>query len=123
MNIQRAQIVKKYHDIILEHSLDAIIMPGYQAVAPKHDKYGVPIYTVLQNLLNYPAGILPFGKAEREKDEAFVKEGVRYEPAYDTEASEGMLAHVQVVGKPMMDEELLGIMGIVENVLNAAEEP
>jgi amidase len=123
MNIQRAQIVKAYHDIILEHNLDAIIMPGYQAVAPKHDQYGVPVYTVLQNLLNYPAGILPFGKAEREKDEAFVEVGVRYEPEYDAEACEGMPAHVQVVGKPMMDEELLGIMGIVEEILNAAEEP
>jgi len=28
-----------------------------------------------------------------------------------------MPCHVQIVGKPMMDEELLGIMGVVKGVL------
>ena len=32
-----------------------------------------------------------------------------------------MPAHVQVVGKPMMDEELLEIMGVVEGVLKQGE--
>jgi Asp-tRNA(Asn)/Glu-tRNA(Gln) amidotransferase A subunit family amidase len=52
MNVERAKILKVYHDLFVQEKLDAVIMPGYQAVAPKHDTFGVPIYTILQNLLN-----------------------------------------------------------------------
>lgn len=34
--------------------------------------------------------------------------------------TEGAPAHVQVVGKPMMDEELIEIMKVVEEVLKAS---
>jgi amidase len=80
MNLQRANIVKKWHDIVVNEDLDAILMPGYQAVAPRHDTYGIAVYTVLANMLNWPAGILTVGTAEREKDGEFI-EDVRYEPA------------------------------------------
>lgn len=52
MNVERAKILKTYHDIIVEEKLDAVLMPGYQATAVPHDTYGLPIYTSLQNLLN-----------------------------------------------------------------------
>ncbi|KAH7412131.1 amidase signature domain-containing protein [Phaeosphaeria sp. MPI-PUGE-AT-0046c] len=120
MNVERAGIVKKWHDVLIKEKLDAVLMCGYQAVAPKHDTYGLPIYTVVPNLLNYPAGILTVGKAEKEKDREFVKEGVSYEPPYDPEVSEGMPTHVQIVGKPMMDEELLEVMKVVESIVKNA---
>jgi amidase len=81
MNLARAKIVKVWHDVVVKENIDAILMPGYQGVAPAHDKYGVPIYTVLVNLLNWPAGILTAGKAEKGRDGEFGKEGVAYEPA------------------------------------------
>ncbi|OAL01996.1 acetamidase [Phaeosphaeriaceae sp. SRC1lsM3a] len=120
MNVERAVILKKWHDVLVNEKLDAVLMCGYQAVAPRHDTYKLPIYTVVPNLLNYPAGILTVGKAAKEADAEFVKEGVKYEPAYDPELSEGMPTHVQVVGKPMMDEELLEIMKVVESVAKKA---
>jgi amidase len=91
MNVEKAKIVKKFHQLVVgdvsveeggggEKGLDAILMPGYQGVAPKHDTYGLPIYTVVVNLLNWPSGILRVGKAEREKDAEFMKEGVKFEP-------------------------------------------
>jgi hypothetical protein len=55
MNVQRARIVKKYHDLVVENQLDAILMAGYQSTAVPHDTYGVPVYTVLANLLNVSA--------------------------------------------------------------------
>ncbi|KAF1363823.1 amidase [Lizonia empirigonia] len=117
MNVQRAVVLKNYHDLMVGEDLDAILMPGYQAVAPRHDTYGLPIYTALVNLLDYPAGILAHGKADKEADKGFWKEGVEYEPAYNPEEVEGMPAHLQIVGKPFMDEELLEIMKVVETVL------
>ncbi|KAJ4983362.1 amidase [Stagonosporopsis vannaccii] len=120
MNVQRAGVLKKYQILFVDEDLDAILMPGYQAVAPKHDSYGLPIYTALINLLDYPAGILPHGHADKDADASFVKDDVAYEPAYDPEAVQGMPAHIQIVGKPLMDEELLEIMETVEGVLKIA---
>ncbi|KAF1844642.1 amidase signature enzyme [Cucurbitaria berberidis CBS 394.84] len=52
MNIERMSICRKWHDILVGEKLDAVISCGYQATAVPHDTYGLPIYTVLQNLLN-----------------------------------------------------------------------
>lgn len=80
MNVQRAGVLKKYQSLFVEEDLDAILMPGYQAVAPKHDTFGLPIYTALVNLLDYPAGILPHGKADKDADATFVRNNVAYDP-------------------------------------------
>lgn len=61
MNVERAKIVKAYHDLMVGEGLDAILMCGYQAVAPKHDLYGLPLYTALQNLMNVSASPFEFG--------------------------------------------------------------
>ena len=60
--------------------VDSILMPGYQGVAPRHYKFGIPVYTLLVNLLNWPSGILTTGKAEKDLDVGFAKEGTQYEP-------------------------------------------
>jgi amidase len=52
MNVERAKIVRRWHDLVVEHELDAVLMPGFQGTAVPHDTYGVAVYTVLQNLLN-----------------------------------------------------------------------
>ncbi|KAF2002522.1 amidase [Amniculicola lignicola CBS 123094] len=117
MNMQRAKVVNGYHNLIVGEKLDAVIMPGYQATAVPHDIYGMPLYTVLQNLLNYPAGILPFLKAEKKLDEPFFKKDVVYEPAYNAETFEGLPGTVQIMGKPMEDEELVEILMVIEAIL------
>jgi amidase len=52
MNVQRQKILKVYHDLVVKNQLDAILMPTYQATAVPHDTYGVPIYTILPNMLD-----------------------------------------------------------------------
>lgn len=37
------------------------------------------------------------------------------------QAVEGAPAHIQLLGKPLMDEELLGVMSVVEGVLKKAD--
>jgi amidase len=80
MNVARAGIREKWKDVVVNERLDAVLSAGYQGVAPKHDSYGVPVYTVLQNLLDWPSGITRVGMAEREMDRGFWKEGVGYVP-------------------------------------------
>jgi amidase len=38
----------------------------------------------------------------------------------DPEICEGMPTHVQIVGKPMMDEELVEAMKVVESVVKSS---
>lgn len=52
LNVERFKVVKKFHDIVVEHRLDAVLLPGYQATAVPHDQFGVAIYTALVNLIN-----------------------------------------------------------------------
>jgi amidase len=52
MNVERAKLLKIYHDLVVENELDAIILPTYQATAVPHDTYGLVPYTVLANLLD-----------------------------------------------------------------------
>jgi amidase len=79
LNVERAKVVKAYHDLFVDEKLDAIITPAYQATAVPHDTYGHAVYTVLWNLLNYPAAAMPFLKAEKAVDKDFVRD-VAYEP-------------------------------------------
>jgi amidase len=52
MNVQRREIMKVYHDIVVQNQLDGFIMPPYQSTAQPHDLYGVPVYTKIANLLD-----------------------------------------------------------------------
>ncbi|CAI6333642.1 unnamed protein product [Periconia digitata] len=117
LNVERFQVLKKFHDLIVEHGLDAILLPGYQATAVPHDQFGEAIYTALVNMLNYPSAIFPFLKADKAVDASFAKADVTYEPPYEPEIFEGMPTHIQVMGKPMQDEELIEILKVVEKVL------
>jgi hypothetical protein len=39
------------------------------------------VYTVVANLVNWPAGIITCGRAKSEVDKEFVKSDAEYEPA------------------------------------------
>jgi Asp-tRNA(Asn)/Glu-tRNA(Gln) amidotransferase A subunit family amidase len=52
LNVVKADFAAKMRLIFLENQLDVIIGPGYQATAVPHDTYGLPIYTVLANLVD-----------------------------------------------------------------------
>lgn len=117
MNVQRQKILKVYHDLVVKNQLDAILMPTYQATAVPHDTYGVPIYTILPNLLDFPAATIPFLKASKDLDKDFIQNDVTYVPTYDPEAVEGAPCAIQLVGKPMKDEELIRIMELVTDTL------
>jgi amidase len=52
VNVERAKALSAWHDVFVGEQLAAVICPGYQATAVPHDTYGVPAYTVLQNLID-----------------------------------------------------------------------
>ncbi|EKG17739.1 Amidase [Macrophomina phaseolina MS6] len=115
--VARKQIVKAFHDVVVREGLDAVVMAPHCATAVPHDTYGMAGHTVLANVLDWPAAVVPFGVAEESADAAFVREGVRYKPEYRAAEVEGMPCAIQVLGRPMRDEELVRDLGIIEAAL------
>ncbi|KAL4890636.1 amidase signature domain-containing protein [Aspergillus ambiguus] len=105
--------------IFLENQLDVILAPGYQSTAVPHDTYGAPMYTVLANLVDYPASILPFGQANEVSDAPYIR-NVPYIPAYKPKEIEGAPCHIQLIGRRLKDEVLIQHSQVVEAALAKA---
>ncbi|KAI9658941.1 MAG: hypothetical protein M1821_001901 [Bathelium mastoideum] len=123
MHAEREEVRKAWRRVWVEQRLDAVVMAPYVGTAQAHDKYGAPPYTVLANLIDYPAAVLPYLKASKELDAPFDRSGqpgVKYRPAYNAEESEGMPCAIQVMGRPLQDEELMRHLEVVESALKAS---
>ncbi|OJJ50111.1 hypothetical protein ASPZODRAFT_89951 [Penicilliopsis zonata CBS 506.65] len=98
----------------VEHRLDIILGPGAQNTAVPHDTYGWPPYTLAWNLLNYPACIIPFGRASKELDpEPFaVSDGVQ--PSYDPESMDKAPCAIQLIAPTLQDEKCLWAAKIID---------
>ncbi|KAJ5974609.1 Amidase [Penicillium waksmanii] len=116
LNQQRNQLKEEFREIMVKSKVDAIIMPGYQGTAQPHDVFGFVPYTVLWNVLDYPAAIVPHGKANKLDDASFARD-VEYKPRYESDAVEGAPCCIQVVGRHMHEEELIKATEIVATVL------
>ncbi|KAL5337214.1 amidase signature domain-containing protein [Aspergillus crustosus] len=119
MNIEKAQVAAKMRKVWLDSGIDVILAPAYQGCAPLHDTYGRNIYTVVWNMVDYPACVIPFGYADQVADAEFVRDVV-YSPEYKPKEVEGAPCHVQIVGRRLKDEVLLQHAKVIEKVL--AEE-
>ncbi|KAF9888309.1 hypothetical protein FE257_008741 [Aspergillus nanangensis] len=104
-NAQRAEIAARWHRVWLENDLDAIIMPGHRKTASQHDTYGHPVYTVVWNLVDWPACSVPYGKVDASVD-------------LDSDFVDGAPCSVQVVGRRFQDEELLAVAGVIASSLH-----
>ncbi|RMY43550.1 hypothetical protein D0865_11161 [Hortaea werneckii] len=113
---ERLSIQRTFRELYTSKALDAILMPTYQATAVPHDTYGLPCYTVLANLLDYPAISMPFLKADQKLDAGYIRD-VKYVPPYRPDDVEGAPCGFQLVGRPMHDETLLSNAQIVDDCL------
>ncbi|RMY46835.1 hypothetical protein D0865_09037 [Hortaea werneckii] len=112
----RLRIQRTFRELYTSKALDAILMPTYQATAVPHDTYGLPCYTILANLLDYPAISIPFLKADQKLDAEYIRD-VKYVPPYRPDDVEGAPCGFQLVGRPMHDEMLLSNAQIVDDCL------
>ncbi|KAI7499101.1 amidase family protein [Hortaea werneckii] len=113
---ERLRIQRTFRELYTSKALDAILMPTYQATAVPHDLYGLPCYTVLANLLDYPAISIPFLKVDKKLDTEYIR-NVEYVPPYRPDDVEGAPCGFQLVGRPMHDEMLLSNAQIVDDCL------
>jgi amidase len=59
LNVERRKYLAMFRELYVKNDLDVILMPTYQSTAVRHDRYGVPMYTVLANLLDVRCCTLP----------------------------------------------------------------
>ncbi|KAL3260268.1 hypothetical protein ABHI18_004711 [Aspergillus niger] len=98
----------------VENDLDVLLAPGAQNTAVPHDKFGWPPYTVVWNLLDYPACIIPYGKASKELDPEpmAITDGVQ--PSYDPDAVDGAPGAIQVIAPRFQDEMCLAAARVID---------
>uniref|UniRef100_T1J1L1 fatty acid amide hydrolase n=1 Tax=Strigamia maritima TaxID=126957 RepID=T1J1L1_STRMM len=120
---------KKYLALFIsmwkEEQLDVVLAPGFSFPAPPH-KYPEKLLpscfvTVLYNLLNFPAGVVPV-TTETEQDQAelesYRQDDLVFRLAKQaTRGAIDMPLGVQVVGLPWQEEKVLRIMNELEGLL------
>ncbi|ETI20590.1 hypothetical protein G647_08628 [Cladophialophora carrionii CBS 160.54] len=112
MNEERLKFRKDWLKIFVENKLDVIVAPGSHKTAVPHDTFRMPPYTVMWNLLAYPACIIPYLKADKNIDLPDPRI-----PDYDPEAVDGAPCHVQVIARSEQDEELMAAVELISKVL------
>ncbi|KAL2798616.1 amidase [Aspergillus keveii] len=120
-NRGREIFLQKWAKVWKENALDVLICPGSRQVAPAHNHYGVPVYTIPWNFLDFPASVIPFGKVDKSLDNAPFESGV-YPLRYDVDTVDGAPCSVQVVGWRYMDEETLSATELISEILHGREE-
>ncbi|RDW58558.1 uncharacterized protein DSM5745_11249 [Aspergillus mulundensis] len=120
LNIEKAKVAAKTRQAWLKSGVDVVLAPAYQSCAPLHDTYGKTIYTVIWNMVDYPACVIPFGNADKAADAEFVRD-VKYSPEYKPDDVEGAPCHIQLVGRRLKDEVLLQHARLIEKVLTDGE--
>ncbi|KAK7414029.1 hypothetical protein QQX98_007061 [Neonectria punicea] len=109
-----ASYVETWKNAWLDNELDVVLAPGAATTAVPHDTYGNPVYTLMWNVLNYPAGIIPYGNASKDKDPHFQKATAPFDADYDPEALHGAPCALQIVAPRYRDEECLRAMRIID---------
>ncbi|KAH7116560.1 amidase signature domain-containing protein [Dactylonectria estremocensis] len=117
LNVKKGEILDAWRMIWNDNQLDAVIGPAAQNTAVEHDLFGVPPYTTLLNLLDYPACVIPFGKSKEMAGESFDLQPHQAGPPYNPATTNGMPCSVQVFTSSMRDEECLAISKIVDTCL------
>ncbi|KAH8816719.1 amidase signature domain-containing protein [Xylogone sp. PMI_703] len=120
LNIRQKEVASEWHRIFVSNQLDAILAPGAHCTAVPHDTFGVPPYTTIWNLLDYPACIIPYSNVSKELDP--IRSDLNTLPKatkYDPELLDGVPCAVQIITPRFKDEECLIIAQIVDKNLKS----
>ncbi|CAI7663578.1 unnamed protein product [Penicillium glandicola] len=118
LHAARQRVDDAWRQIWVDQKLDVILAPGAQGTAVSHDTYGWPPYTVIWNVLDYPACIIPFGKASKELDPEPMTTGYDdSQPDYHPDEVDGAPCAIQVITPRFQDEKCLWAADIIDRVL------
>lgn len=115
-------IAEDWHNIFCDQKLDVILCPGAPTTAPPHDTYGIPPYTCMWNLVNYPALVIPYTGAQNDDDDIPPQYPAHLNgiyAKYDKASYEGGIGSIQLVAPTNSDEALLSAGELIDNALKA----
>ncbi|KAI8710850.1 Amidase [Fusarium sp. LHS14.1] len=118
LNVARIMYAEAWKQIWLDNQLDVVLAPGAVSTAVPHDTYGIPVYTVMWSVLDYPAAVIPFGKVCRNKDPESQAATTPFVPDYTPEAIDGAPCSLQIVTPTLQDEECLNAANIIQGCLS-----
>ncbi|KIW17941.1 hypothetical protein PV08_05136 [Exophiala spinifera] len=119
LEAQIHRLKEEWRKLWNEFNLDAVICPGAQHTAVKHDTYGFPPFTVFLNVLDYPACIIPFGKASKDLDPEAKDFGDA--GSYNPEETDQAPTAIQVFTSNMRDEVCLQVGKLIDEILNQSQ--
>ncbi|KAF1837913.1 amidase [Decorospora gaudefroyi] len=120
LNVKRHSIAEDWRAMWQKEGLDGVMGPVAQSTAVRHDTYGLPPYTLMLNVLDYPACIIPVGTASSELDaEPLVMGPGQLGPNYEPKDVHGAPTAIQVFTNTMRDEECLQVATIIDKCLTA----
>ncbi|KAM0605258.1 hypothetical protein ACHAP1_004873 [Verticillium nonalfalfae] len=97
--------------------LDVVLAPGAISTSVSHDTYGCPMYTLMWNVLDYPAGIIPYGTSSSAEFPEHQKGNATFDSDYIPEAADGAPCAIQIVAPRFHDEECLQAMELIDKEL------
>ncbi|OOF94627.1 hypothetical protein ASPCADRAFT_397432 [Aspergillus carbonarius ITEM 5010] len=119
LHIARQRVSDAWRQVWVEEKLDVVLAPGAQNTAVGHDTYAWPPYTVIWNLLDYPACIIPFDKASKELDPDIMMTGDPVQPDYHPDEVDGSPCAIQVITPRFQDEKCLWAADIIDRSIHA----
>ncbi|KAJ5920425.1 hypothetical protein N7516_011283 [Penicillium verrucosum] len=117
LHAARQRVHEAWRQTWVDQKLDVILAPGAQSTAVGHDTYGWPSYTVMWNVLDYPACIIPFGKASKELDPEPMTTSDDAQPNYLADEVDGAPCAIQVITPRFQDEKCLWAADIIDRTL------
>lgn len=125
LNRKKHAMQKKFLDAW--GAIDVLLAPTLAHVAVPHRSCRWIGYTKVWNVLDYPALTFPAGKVCREKDalpaEPYVPRNALDEwnwKLYDPDMMDGHPVNLQIIGRKLEEEKVLGAAVVIERVLQAA---
>ncbi|KIW74080.1 hypothetical protein Z517_12490 [Fonsecaea pedrosoi CBS 271.37] len=112
MNEKRLKFRADWLKLFVANKLDVIVAPGSHKTAVPHDTFRYPPYTVMWNLLAYPACIIPYLKADKNLDLPDPRI-----PDYLPEAVHNAPCHIQAIARSEHDEELMSAVELISAAL------
>ncbi|KAK7970144.1 hypothetical protein PG996_001421 [Apiospora saccharicola] len=121
-NATKLQYKAGWNVVFARHQLDVLLCPGAETTAVPHDTIGAPPYTSLFSLLEFPAVILPVGRAMKDVDRDDLAPASSLRP-YRSDLVDGAPTAIQVVSRSFRDEELLAAGRVIDQCLRKANGP